>query len=638
MSNFVALTPAASCFLRMPSLLTDYLTALDATPVAGLQNRDVVAEFGRIAEELEAAGDQQSARQARIEQEVMGASKSLEDKIGYHISGVRKDEDGNEHPFGWPDTSAYGPAEYEYLKQRYQVTNNLFLKREYGLFLYLRKQAGRPEEVATLVRDLFALSQEYFTLEATESPTRHYVLFAVQNLALAFRIAASRQRDPAVAVTLRPIMDFMLATQQRWDATRTGSPMLLGTFTSMVAEQLNLFQEAGLVPAFLDRNRPLIEALRNTYLHGAMEVAQATAEVAQQAKLDARPWQLLVADYYEQLAAEALARNSSAAVSFTQQALRLYQELGETATAERLAQQYQQLRTSFRLGEVSTEVPAEQVQERMAEIQRMVEHNTEEQLVTLLAAAPMFPTIEAVREYEQTATTSLADMFPTVVQDKHGNPVQTFTTEEEKREFRLLNAYGLLGQLATQSLVQLVVTAYKADKLHVSSIMGYLAESWLAQPREVREHGVERITFPLRLLESGIKAIFHELDRWRQGETDDPDFIAATDSLVLKVEYVLRYMCGLLGITTFRLKREDGIVHEKLLEELLRDLAAHLDPEDVFFIRFYMHEKAGQNLRNRVAHGLMDENEYGIEKALLVLVMLLKLAGYAFKPRETEPS
>jgi hypothetical protein len=632
----VALLSVVGCFLRMSNPLTDYLAVLDTTPVAALQNRDVVTEFGRIAEELEVAGDAETARQARIEQEVMGASKSLEDKIGYHISGVRQDEDGNEHSFGWPDTSSYGSAEYAYLKQRYQATSNLFLKREYGLFLYLRKQAGRPEEVATLVRNLFAISQEYFTLEATESPARHYVLFAVQNLALAFRIAASRQRDPTVATMLRPVMEFMLATQQRWDATRTGSPMLLGTFTSLVAEQLRLFQEAGMLTAFLDRNRPLIETLRSTYLHGAMELAQATAEVAQQAKLDARPWQQLVADYYELLAAEALARDSSAAVSFTQQALRLYQELGDTAAAERLAQQYQQLRTAFHLGEVSTEVPAEQVQERMAEIQRLVEKNTEAQLVVLLAAAPMFPTIEAVREYEQSATTSLADMFPTVVQDKHGNPVQTFRTEEEKQEFRVLNAYGLLGQLATQTLVQLVVTAYKADKLHAAGVMGYLADSWLGQPREVRENGVEKITSPLRLLESGIRAIFQELDRWRQGETEEPDFIAATDSLVLKVEYVLRYMCALLGITTFRPKREDGIVHEKLLEELFRDLAVHLDPEDLFFIRFYLQEKAGQNLRNRVAHGLMDENEYGIEKVLLVLVMLLKLAGYVFKPLETE--
>ena len=619
----------------MSNPLADYLVIMEAAPVAALQNRDVVAEFGRIAEELEAADDEQLARQARIEQEVMGASKSLEGKIGYHISGVRQDEEGNEQPFGWPDTSAYGPAEYAYLKQRFQATTNLFLRREYGLFLYLRKQGGRPEEVATLVSDLFALSREYFRLEAGESPARHYLLFAVQNLALAFRIAANRQRDAVVAALLPPMLDFLLVTQQHWDATRPGSPMLLGTFTSLVAEQLHLFQQADLLLTFLDQNRPLIEVLRRLYLHGAMEVAQATAEVAQQAKLDARPWQLLVADYYEQLAVEALARQSSAAVSFTQQALRLNQELGEAVAVERLARQYQELRTAFHLDEVVAEVPVEQVQARMAEVQRLVEQNSEAQLVALLAAAPMFPAIQAVRDYEQTAATSFTDMFPTVVQDKHGNPVQTFTTKQEKQEFRVLNAYGLLGQLATQTLVQLVVTAYKADKLHLTDVMHYLADSWLGQPREVREHGVEKTTFPLRLLESGLRAVFLELDRWRRGETDEPDFIAATDSLVLKVEYVLRYMCELLDITTFRPKREDGIVHEKLLDELLRDLTPHLDPDDLFFIRFYLQEKAGQNLRNRVAHGLMDENEYGIEKALLVLVILLKLASYSFTSRET---
>lgn len=622
----------------MSNLLIDYLSDLEAASVATLQNRDVVAAFGRIAQELEAIGDEQLAKQARIEQEVLASSKTLEGKVGYHFSGVRKDEEGNEYPFGWPETTMYGVDEYTYLKQRFQTTTNLFLRREYGLFLYLRKQAGRPDEVATLVNDLFALSREYFRLEAEESPDQHYLLYAVQNLALAFRIAASRQRDAVVAATLPPIVAFLLATQQRWDATRRGSPMLLGTFTNLVAEQLRIFQQADVLPTFLAQNRPLIDVLRRSYLHGAMEVAQATAEVAQQAKLEARSWQLLVADCYEQLAAEALTQNNSAAVSFTQQALRRYQELGETPAVERLTQQYQQVRTAFHLGEVVTEMPAEQAQARMAEVQRLVEQYSEAELVALLARAPMFPAVQAVRDYEQTAVTSFSDMLPTVLQDKHGNPLQMFRTEQEKQEFRVLHAYGLVGQLATQTLVQLVVTAYKADKLHLSGVMHYLTASWLGQARHVRENGVEKTTFPLRLLESGIHAIFSELDRWRNGETDEPNFIAATDSLVLKVEYVLRYMCELLGIATFRPKREEGIVHEKLLEELLRDLVPHLEPDDLFFIRFYLQEKAGQNLRNRIAHGLMDENEYGIEKVLLVLVMLLKLASYTFISRETDPT
>ncbi|WP_310397873.1 DUF4209 domain-containing protein [Hymenobacter sp.] len=617
----------------MPDTLASYLVALDAASVTALQNRDIVAEFGQLAQQLEAGPDPEAARPARIEQEVLAASKSLDDKISFHISGMRQDAQGNEESFGWPDTSGYGEAEYTYLKHRFQATGNLYLKSEYGLFLYLRKQAGRPEEVAALVQVLFELSQQYFTLEATEDASKHYVLYAVQTLALAFRIATSRQRDPAVATFLPVLVDYIVATQQRWNASRTGTPMLLGTFTSLVAEQLTLFQEAGRLPDFLARNRQLIDELSASYRYGAMELAQATANVARQAKLDARPWQLLVAELYEKLAEEAEASGNSAAVSFTQQGLRLYQELGEAVAVERLNRRYQQLRTSFGLNTVVTEVPAAHARAQAAEIQQQVAQSTEAQIVLLVAATPMFATIQSVRDYEETAAKSFADFFPTTVEDKHGNPVQIFATEEEKQQFRILNAYGMLGQLGTQTLVQLMLAAYKAGKLNQSGVMAYLADSWLGQPRPVREHGVTSLTHPLRLLESGIRIIFQELNRWREGETDDPDFIAAIDSLVLKVEYILRYMCDLLGIATFRPKK-DGIVHEKLLEELLRDLTPHLDPEDLFFVRFHLHEKAGQNLRNRVAHGLLDDNEYGVEKAFLILSVLLKLASYEFKPRE----
>lgn len=617
----------------MPNTLASYLDSLDETPANALQNRDIVAELGQLAQQLEAGSDAQAARHARIEQEVLAASKTLADKVGFHISGVRHDEQGNEYTFGWPDTSGYGEAEYTYLKHRFQSTRNLYLKSEYGLFLYLRKQASRPEEVAALVQVLFELSQQYFELETSGEASKHYVVYAVQSLALAFRIAASRQRDLAVAPHLPILVDYIVATQQRWDATRTGTPMLLGTFTSLVAEQVALFQVAGKLPEFLTKNRQLIETLGTHYRYGAMELAQATASVVRLAKLDARPWQLLVAEQYEKLAEEALATGNSAAVSFTQQGLRLYQELGETAAVERLSRQYQELRTSFELNTVVTQVPAEQVRAQAEEIQQQVAQGTEAQIVLLIAATPMFATIQSVRDYEETATKSFTDLFPTTVEDKHGNPIQIFETEEEKQQFRILNAYGVLSQLGTQTLVQLMLAAYKAGKLNQSGVMAYLADSWLGQPRPVREHGATSLTYPLRLLESGIRIIFQELSRWRAGETDDPDFIAATDSLVLKVEYILRYMCDLLGVTTFRPKK-DGIVHEKLLEELLRDLTAYLDPEDLFFIRFHLHEKAGQNLRNRVAHGLLDDNEYGVEKAFIVLSIILKLASYEFKPKE----
>ena len=617
----------------MPNALTDYLLELEAAGTDVTQHHEITEKLGQIAQQLEGEQDVTVARHARIEQEVLAASKSLESKVGYQISGTRKDEEGNEHEVGWPDTSCYDTVEYEYIKERFRATTNLYLKSEYGFFLFLKKQAGRPEQVAELVQVFFELSQSYFGLEATSDKGKFYVLHAVQTLMLAFRIAVGRQRDQQVAPLLPTIVDYLIAVHQRWDASRTGSPMLLGSFTSLVAEQPALFKRDDLLTAFLARNREAVEVLSRTYRYGAMELAQATAQLAKQAKLDVQPWQLLVAEQYEELSHEATANRNAAAVAFTQQALRLYREFGEAEATTRMEQQYQHLRTEFALNEVSTSLPDEENRARLEVIMQQVADNTEEQLIELISLAPMFTSVEAVREYEKTADESFTDLFPTIIEDKHGNPVQRFRTPEEKREFRVLNAYGMLGQLATQTLVKLMLEAYKAGKLTAEGIAKHLSGTWLGQPRVVREHGRVSETNPLRMLLSGIRVLFFELDRWRAGQTDEPDFIAATDSLVLKVEYILRYICARLNIATFHPKR-DGVVHEKLLDELLRDLAGEgrLDPDDLFFIRFYLQEKAGQNLRNRVAHGLMDDDEYGLENAFLVLTIILKLANYEFRP------
>lgn len=619
----------------MSDILLNFLQELDSTNADVTQNLHITSQLGQIAQDLEKEGDNESARFARIEQEVLSASKSLESKVGYHISGINKDENGNEQEFGWPDTSGYGAAEYTYIKSRFEAVSNLYIKSEYGFFLYLKKQAGRPEEVASLVRVFFELSHYYFALEATATDYKHYVLHSVQTLAIAFRIAVSRQRDVVVAKFLDPIASYIFEIQQRWDATRTGTPMLFGTFTSLVAEQPSLFQRNNILVDFLEKNKQAIATLSSTYRYGAMELAQASSQLAKQTKLDTRPWQLLVAEQYEHLAQEAIDNQNAAAVSFTQQALRIYQELGDTQKVSSLEISYQQLRTKFSLNTVRTEIPADESRARLESIMKEIAERTEDELITIIALSPMFPSVQNVRDYALTAEKMFSDLFSTTIEDKHGNPVQTFATEEEKQEFRVLNAYGFLGQVATQTLVKLMLEAYKAGKLTLNGIRRRIAGSWLGQPRLEQEHGNQVETQPLKLIDSGVRVLFHELDRWRNGETDEPDFIAATDSLVLKVEYILRYMCSILGIPTFRPKK-DGIVHEKLIDELLRSLDDSLDVDDAFLIRFYLQEKAGQNLRNRVAHGLMDDTEYGVENVFLVLCIILKLASYEFTPRTNE--
>ncbi|GAB3639334.1 hypothetical protein GCM10027422_49250 [Hymenobacter arcticus] len=571
--------------------------------------------------------------QTQVEQAVLAASKTLEKKVGYHISFTRQDEDGETRQYGWPDTTGYGEREYNYLAQRLATTDNLYLKSQYGFFLYLRDQRKRQEEVAELVAIFFQLGQQYFRRIPDDTARKHYVLHAVQTLVLAFKLAISRRGHPQTAELLRAIAGFILKTQLDWDPYQPGTLVLFATFTELLTEHPQPFQEASDLSNFLNKNREAVVALGTSYQYGAMELAQATAALATRLKLDARPWQLFTAEQYEHLATEAATQGNSAATVFMDHALRLYSTWREPVAEARVQQQYQQLRTQFPLGTVRTPYPEEGARAIAASIAADVARCSEAELITLIAATPMFDSVRAVEENVKMREKSFTDILPITVQDKYGNAIQLFNTPAEIARFQVLSSYGLSGQIATQTLVRLMLAAYKADKLTAAGIMQHLEASWLGQSRPMSSNGRSYQTYPLRLLASGIRVLFTELDRWRAGETEEPDFVAATDSLTLKIEYILRYICDKITIVTFRPNpKKAGVVMEKLLDELLRDLEEHLDPDDLFFIKYYLHEKAGENLRNRVAHGLLDDGEYGVENVFLVLTMILKLANYEFKP------
>ena len=119
------------------------------------------------------------------------------------------------------------------------------------------------------------------------------------------------------------------------------------------------------------------------------------------------------------------------------------------------------------------------------------------------------------------------------------------------------------------------------------------------------------------------------------------DYVTITDSLVLKVETLIRNFCEKIGIPTFktRQKGKDELIMEKLLDDLLADIKhttinpTGFDEEDRVLIKYVMSEKSGNNLRNQVAHGLLDIYEYTLPTVITVLCLILKLSKYNFVKR-----
>jgi hypothetical protein len=111
------------------------------------------------------------------------------------------------------------------------------------------------------------------------------------------------------------------------------------------------------------------------------------------------------------------------------------------------------------------------------------------------------------------------------------------------------------------------------------------------------------------------------------------------DSLALKIEGMLRDICEFNGILTYELKQDrqgrtisqEKDIHKLLYEEEIQKL---FDKNDLLFLKFLLVEKAGYNLRHKVAHSLMSFYEYNINYMNLLVLAILKFGKYDFTTKQ----
>jgi hypothetical protein len=309
----------------------------------------------------------------------------------------------------------------------------------------------------------------------------------------------------------------------------------------------------------------------------------------------------------------------------------IYKFLKDNDNLNRLQKIYQQLRTEFHLSEVKTEIPQEETQRILQSIKNEAEEKSEEEIVKILLFSA--PTLADIKKWNEDSykETMLLDIFPTKIQDKFGNTIAQYTTKEERSKFALLREYEFYMQFLTRYSTYFFMEALHLDKISTNSIFSFLNKTWIGTEANRRSNGKDVNFSYIKLIESGINSFFDELLKWKVDPNYSPNFVSATDSLILKAEYFLREFCYKLGIATFKQNpKQPGIVMEKTLDDLLSDLDGKISEDDHFFFKFILTEKAGYNLRNRIAHGLMDNIQYELKYPVLAIIIILKLSNYQF--------
>lgn len=633
--------------------LEEYIKKIDESSYDCKDVHTINSEFQQVCKQLFEEGNQDIAAIADIDRQVYSVQKSFDKKpanekgiingLSWQMSGTQTLEDGSQVPLYWPDVTKYTQKDFEYFEKRYNECKNLYAKTEYGLMVYFGEKTATSRHndfKHQLCNELFQLSKEYHAKANKGGEKNHYVLHFFHSLRMAFGMAEKSNLEPE----LTNLIQFIYKTHQDWDITKDGTLRILPDLSGLLSDYFGLSNKLIDFQKVVDKNLQGAKELEKTYVWGAMYAIDRNIAIEQKRNKSVVDLLNYKAKLYEKLATDAESKANLACVSFAENALRIYQQIKLSDDIRRLEKYYTELRGKFRLSEIKQELPKAHVDHMNERILKAVADNNERGIINHFITSPWYDTIQNIkdRSIELSKQTVLLSMLPTSIMDKFGNTVDVFYTDEEKEKFNFWNSYTFNFQIGTQTMHRFFVEAYKAKKLNYASVISYLEGTWFNELIVRNYHGQAVEVKPIDTLKPGLKRMFEELDSFFADNTYQFDFVTITDSLTLKVEGLLRYFCEKIGVATFktRPKGSDKLVMEKLLDDLLADIAhepplkpeqkTNFDEEDRILIKYVLAEKAGLNLRNAVAHSLMDIFEYSFEHVVILFCIIIKLSKYKF--------
>ena len=329
-----------------------------------------------------------------------------------------------------------------------------------------------------------------------------------------------------------------------------------------------------------------------------------------------------------------------ACIHFIELALNLYRQLKDEVKIKELEKLYSEKRGSFPLNQVSTPLPKAYTDAVHAFIEQTIESNSEESLLHEFIDSTWYETDDSIRSLSEAVERGFIDSLPLAIIDERGNTIKTYSPEDGK----FWSTYSYYFGFGTMKMFELFKAALISGKLSYESTITYLDNSWLNEPIERNYNGGKVTVTPLDTIKPGIKRIFDEFQRALEDEKYECDFVTSIDSLTLKVEGILRFFCEKLGIPTFASRRSNNatVIMEKLFDDLIADVKDTPERPTGFIedhrtlIKYVMSEKIGWNLRNEVAHSLMQIKDYSVDKVVVLFCLILKLSGYIFTEKQTE--
>ena len=539
------------------------------------------------------------------------------------------DYDGNVI-YSFPDINNFNSDTFDYIKERFENTENLVLKAHFGQFLdiqgekhgkYLEQALESYKQLSRNYIDHKKQSQNDGVNIDDNDGSYHQIVFYLQQLL--YISIRRRSLDDVKGLFLELLNDHMFTNM--WYA-------IIHEITD--SKKVFTMDELSFLPNQVLQMAETQEREWDKIYH--YRLGEKISHKVQDTSIN---WKENKAIAFEKLANE---RTDLASVEFANKSSRLYELIGDKESAKRMAELYSKKASNMNLSTFGKmEYVTDYAKESFTLIDKLKELQIKDFIEYLINDNGLLIEIEQLDDLakETMRNNRMRYMIGHQIIDVNGHVSKNYSTLEELFQLAKFDVYGPLLQKLYQYRIDAIIEEFATNvsEWNVDNLIDYFStKTWYGL--EVSDTNSAETFKVIDLVSHGLISYFDELEKTVKDPSNLFNFILSMDSLVLKVEEILRQICKHLGIQTYYTRPDEekgNVSKEKDINMLLREdeLTTHLGEDLTFFIKYVLVERSGFNLRNDIAHGFTKPKTYMIYSIMnMIIMILLKLSGNSIIP------
>lgn len=517
--------------------------------------------------------------------------------------------------------------DYDYLEQRLNYTKNPVLKAHYSKILWFS-----PNNEFKYGCKLVASNLELFNIykdKLIESKDDNYSLKSFNSLKNAYIISyqLNYKKDSIKSEILSTIKEHNFFD----DST-------LGIFLiKWIWKERKKFKKEDFkgIDAVCWR---LSEKLADEGdLHFSIDILEHGAKIEHKLQTKNFEWREEIASSYEKLVEKYEKDNNGLmALKYCPIAIDKYNAINNIKKVNELEKKYIAINRGIEYPKFTIEIDMSAVMKIIEEIvDNVLKYESNEIILFLMTNKDLFPKYSdlIVITEENAKETPILSKCSKIIIDQNGHPTKYIETNGENKRFNPYFKYKEhLEVYYNQLITKIFLKAILDKKFSAGILINYLKNnSWIGKDHDT-QHGSKIKYNWLEYITPAISDYFRQIELYI-ANPDDANFILCIDSLVLKIEGIVRDLCEYNEVITSRSDRNKLTRKEKDINELLHEnkLEQVLGKDDLLFLRMLLIEKTGYNLRNNIAHSLVKSNDYTIYNANLLLLAILRLSKFDLK-------